>query len=441
MVYRLLSFFFRRYLHLLHLVEVSGAEHIPAKGPVILCANHSSYLDSMLVGICTRRPVRFLIHQAFYRHRLFGFFIRSCGAIPVTQGHSDREAMRRATALLARGEVLGIFPEGRLSRTGLPAPGKPGAALLAATVGAPIVPITIAGAFFVYPKGEKFPRPGKISIKVHPQLPVDPARRKEKRYLEGVTGAVMERIARSLPPTLRARRRKETLMKRPLPVAWYEYLPAGVAIAVLIASMLRGDHAPGRLFVTGLMAVGVPSWLAVMRRLSQRKWARYARYFLPLLLLFPLHHILVRLVLPGTTAVHPVGGGEVAGFHYIFVQGAVIAYLFALLTYAFFRKFAGFRRLSLGIQATTYLTLLPFLFLPFLPVSAVPSTLVTLMTFLLFYDLLYRQPSLIASFIVLAVLKVVSRLGHQFDPVTEGMALLIPAVVLVAIKTTGFSRR
>jgi hypothetical protein len=229
-------------------------------------------------------------------------------------------------------------------------------------------------------------------------------------------------------------------MKKPVPVAWHEYLPAGVALAVLIISVLRGGHDPARLVATGLIAVGMPLWLAVVHRLPQRKSARYARYFLPLLLLFPLYHILARLILPDVPAGRPTGDREISALYFHFVQGAVIVYLFALLTYAFSRNFAGFRRLSLGIQATSYLTLLPFLLFPFFPVSAGAPLLVTLMTFLLFYDFLYRQPSLIASFIILAVLKVVVGLGQPFEPVAEATALLIPGVVLAGIKASGFPR-
>lgn len=433
MIYRLLRFFFRLYLRLFHLVEVRGAEHIPATGPVILCANHSSYLDSMLVAVCTERPVRFLIHHAFYRHPLLGFFVRSCGAVPITQGRSDKEAMRRAALLLEQGEVLGIFPEGGLTRTGLPVPGKPGAALLAATVGAPIVPITITGAFFAYPKGEKIPRPGTITVKVHPPLPVDPVRRREKGYLQEVTDAVMERVSRGLTPALRARQRKESRMNRPLPLSWYEYLPAAVALAVFLVGLLHGGDDTGLLLVTGLIALLLPPWLALARRRPQRGWLGFFRHFLPLLLLFPLYFCLVRLFPPAGPAGNTL--------HFRFVQGAVIAYLFALLAYSFLKNFAGFRRLSLGIQATSYLAFLPPLLLPFLPVGPVAPLLVTLMTFLLLHDILYRQPSLIASFLILAVLKVVAGLAQPVDPVAEGVALLIPAVVLAGLKVSGFPRR
>jgi 1-acyl-sn-glycerol-3-phosphate acyltransferase len=209
---------FTPYLRLFHRVEVTGREHIPSSGPAILCANHTSYLDSMLVGYCTLRPVRFLITRGFYRHPILGFFIKGCGAIPVSPGGVDKEALRLAREALGQGELLGIFPEGRLSRSGLPGEGKPGAALLAAMTGARIVPITITGAFFVYPKGTLLPRPGRITVKIHPPLEVVRQGGRNKAYLQEVTDRVMARIERSLHPALRAhRRRRHILGRRRLP--------------------------------------------------------------------------------------------------------------------------------------------------------------------------------------------------------------------------------
>ncbi len=207
-VYRLLRFFFGVYLRMFHLLRIKGTKRIPATGPVILCANHSSYFDSMLLALCTRRRVHFLIHQSFYHHPLLGWFVRKCGAIPVTQHGSDKEAMSRALAILKEGGVLGIFPEGRLTRTGQPNEGKPGAALLAAAGGAVVVPVTISGAFAVYPKGRKRPGAGTILVEVHPPVGTDRARRKDKAYLRGVTDHVMGRISRRLAAHARKRRER-----------------------------------------------------------------------------------------------------------------------------------------------------------------------------------------------------------------------------------------
>ncbi len=198
MLYRLLRLFFSLWLRIGHRLAITGLERVPGTGPVILCANHSSYYDSMLLGLCTRRPVRFMIVDDFYHHPFLGFFVRHCGAIPVTLRGGDREALRRAAELLRSGGVLGIFPEGRLTRTGHVGGGKPGVALLAAAAGAPIVPVTISGAYDAYPRGRRLPRPGRIALRVHEAVAVDPARRHDREYLRLMTDRVMAVIGGGL---------------------------------------------------------------------------------------------------------------------------------------------------------------------------------------------------------------------------------------------------
>jgi 1-acyl-sn-glycerol-3-phosphate acyltransferase len=202
MIYAVLRVFFTVYLRLFHSLKITGAECIPDVGSVILCANHSSYFDSMLIGLCTRRQVHFLVYDTFYRHWFLGPFIQACGAIPVTENGINKEAMKKALTVLKNGGVIGIFPEGRLTQTGFLSTGNPGAAMLAALSRAPIVPITIMGAFFVYPKGKKFPGHDKIMVKVNPPVTVDPVRRREKGYLQSVINEVMGCIGRSLLPAL-----------------------------------------------------------------------------------------------------------------------------------------------------------------------------------------------------------------------------------------------
>ncbi|WP_243372260.1 lysophospholipid acyltransferase family protein [Geotalea sp. SG265] len=198
MIYRLLRVVFSFYLRIFHLLQIKGRQHLPANGPLILCANHSSYFDSMLLALCTNRQVHFLIYQSFYHHPLLGWFIRKCGAIAVTQSGNDNEAMGRALAVLRDGGIIGIFPEGRLSLTGIPNEAKPGAALLALASGAPIVPVTIRGAHVVFGKGKKRPSPGSIMVDIHTPVYPDRLKRKDKTYLRAVTDQVMGRIERRL---------------------------------------------------------------------------------------------------------------------------------------------------------------------------------------------------------------------------------------------------
>ncbi len=433
MIYYLLRSFFRFYFRLLHLVEFSGRELIPAQGPVILCANHASYFDSMLVALCTRRRVRFLIYHTFYDHPLFGYFVRSCGAIPVTERGLDKEGLAAALAALAKGEVLGIFPEGALSPTGLPTPARPGAALLAARSGAPLVPITIAGAFFVYPKGDKSPKPGTIQVKVHPPIAVDTGQAKDKGYLQRVSDELMARIGKALFPALRARRRKETLLQKPALIAWEEYLPAVASLVALLYALLRVSARLPELLALALIVTLYPLYLQLEWRLPQRWLTRFIRHFLPLALLFPLAYLFTHHHSSGA----PAGQQPTDLLLFPFTSTAALLYLYAVPFYTYLRDLRSFRRLSLGLQAVFYLAILALTFLP----AAAPFTsgflLLSLMTFLLIHDVVYRQPSVIASFMALAVFKVVMQQRLGFIPTMEAAAIGIPALVVALIKLRG----
>lgn len=226
-------------------------------------------------------------------------------------------------------------------------------------------------------------------------------------------------------------------MRRSPPVAWYEFLPAGVALAASLTSLAGGIASPATVGPPLAVAVIYPLWLAAAQRLTRHEWTALLRHFLPLLLLVPMYYILGS-TLPAGTPSHT--GGSVSPF-LPFLLVAVPIYLYAVLTGAYLRNPAGFRRLSLGLQITFYSTLLLPAALPFPATLGSGALLIALMTFLLFYDFLYRQPSLIASFLLLAVLKVVAGLGVPFAPTTEAIAIVIPALVLAGLKATGFPRR
>src|SRR3954453_14588500 len=127
-------------------LERTGRKNIPKKGPVILAANHRSFLDPFLVGCCIRRPVYFVAKQELFNKRWQGWLLNCLGAFPIKRGESDEESMATARGVLERGGVLVIFPEGtRIRKSGLGRP-KRGVGRLALETGAPVVPIAILGS-------------------------------------------------------------------------------------------------------------------------------------------------------------------------------------------------------------------------------------------------------------------------------------------------------
>ena len=92
-------------------IRVEGEQHIPAHGPTILASNHRSNVDPVVLASAVRRPVFFMAKAELFVFPL-GAILRWIGQFPVKRGGVDREALRDTTAVLARGDVLGLFPEG-----------------------------------------------------------------------------------------------------------------------------------------------------------------------------------------------------------------------------------------------------------------------------------------------------------------------------------------
>lgn len=157
----LLSVLFRTYFR----VTITGAEVVPESGPVILAANHQSFLDPPMVGLRIVRPPVYLARRSLFRNRFFGALIRYFGAAPIDREGPGVGSLRQSLRFLEAGRVLVLFPEGTRSRDGSVGPFRPGVALLAEKTNAVVVPVRIRGGERTFPKGAKFPRPGRMSVR------------------------------------------------------------------------------------------------------------------------------------------------------------------------------------------------------------------------------------------------------------------------------------
>lgn len=127
-------------------LEVTGKEHIPLSGPVIVAANHFSHLDVPIIGTNLDRYIRFLaVDELYGRNPLFDATLDFFGAIPLDRDGYPVRALRAAVDHLEDGGAIGIFPEGRRAEAwGIDVP-KPGAAWLSWMTGAPVLPVAIQG--------------------------------------------------------------------------------------------------------------------------------------------------------------------------------------------------------------------------------------------------------------------------------------------------------
>jgi 1-acyl-sn-glycerol-3-phosphate acyltransferase len=128
-------------------LEIVNPLPVPrGKGAVIVC-NHRSSVDPFFIQITTGRLCHWMVAKEFFRIPFVGFFLHTTGAIPTSRGGIDTAAIKAAIRLAQKGELVGMFPEGRINTTDdLLLPVRPGAALVALKAGVPIVPAHIEGA-------------------------------------------------------------------------------------------------------------------------------------------------------------------------------------------------------------------------------------------------------------------------------------------------------
>jgi 1-acyl-sn-glycerol-3-phosphate acyltransferase len=141
-------------------IDVTGLERLPTEGPAILCPNHISFLDSAFLTFTLPRNISFVGKAEYMDSWKTKFLFPAMGMIPIDRsgGAKSTAALDAAEAVLKRGELFGIYPEGTRSRDGTLGKGRTGAARLAMTVGCPIYPVGIIGTDKIQPPDAKAPK-------------------------------------------------------------------------------------------------------------------------------------------------------------------------------------------------------------------------------------------------------------------------------------------
>lgn len=160
-------------------LRMEGKHHVPASGPVLVLANHQSFLDPVVVGLASGRRMCYLARKTLFRNRLFAGLIRTFRAFPIDQDGVGKEGIRTVLDLLAQGKGVVVFPEGERTPTGSLLPMRAGVHLLLRRTACPIVPMGIAGAYDAWPRWRTYPipapvfwpaRPGAIAVSVAPPI-------------------------------------------------------------------------------------------------------------------------------------------------------------------------------------------------------------------------------------------------------------------------------
>ena len=197
--YRVARAVLGRPLRLLYRVEVEGDDMVPERGPVILAANHRSFMDSIFLSIASPDPVAFVAKAEYFENPLTRWLFRATGQIPLRRGSpaGARQALAAAGEVLTAGGTLGIYPEGTRSRDGKLHRGKLGPARLAAATGAVIVPVGLVGTDKVQLPDERLPhlfRPVAVRFGTPRHLP-DRDGRASTRRLRQTTDELMHDLA------------------------------------------------------------------------------------------------------------------------------------------------------------------------------------------------------------------------------------------------------
>lgn len=148
--YRVAKFIVNIVFRVIFRIEINGRDNVPEKGPIVLCSNHKSNLDPVILGIAFPRPIIFMAKQELFKNRFLSKLITALGAFPVDREGSDIGAIKTSFRVLKQEQVLGIFPEGtRVERMDLDN-AKPGIALISIKSKSPIVPVYIDSEYKLF---------------------------------------------------------------------------------------------------------------------------------------------------------------------------------------------------------------------------------------------------------------------------------------------------
>jgi 1-acyl-sn-glycerol-3-phosphate acyltransferase len=165
-----------------------GREHLPRSGPLLLAANHRSFLDPFVIGMLVRRPVYYMAKRELFEKRWQAWVLNALGAFPVDRGASDSGAMDTARAILERGDCVVVFPEGTRVRSGGLGDPRRGVGRLALESGAPVAPIAVIGTEQVR-RGWRI-RPRKVRVRAGRPLSFPTTGRSSRTLAAAVTDRI-----------------------------------------------------------------------------------------------------------------------------------------------------------------------------------------------------------------------------------------------------------
>ena len=163
-IYDLSRFFSRILIRIFFRGRWSGEENLPCTGGALVCSNHQSAIDPILVGAGVPRRMNYLARESLFRFKPFAWLIRCYNAIPIQREGIGIGGLKETLKRLKRGGMVLIFPEGTRTSDGSILPVKPGFCALVRRGKVPIIPVAMHGAFEAFPRHRMLPRLAKIGI-------------------------------------------------------------------------------------------------------------------------------------------------------------------------------------------------------------------------------------------------------------------------------------
>ena len=140
----------RIYYRIFFRSRIYGSENVPEKGGLLICVNHLSNNDAVLVGSNIKRRLRFMAKKELFKVPVLKNIVTKLGAFPIDRSISDIGAVRTALSILKGGDAMMIFPEGRRNKEFLPEQILPGAAMIAYKSNVPVLPVYIDGKYKLF---------------------------------------------------------------------------------------------------------------------------------------------------------------------------------------------------------------------------------------------------------------------------------------------------
>lgn len=154
-------------------MRVEGRHWVPSSGPVLVCSNHQSYFDPILIGLSCRRRMNYLARKTLFRHPIFRHLIRYFDAIPIDRDGLGIQGIKETIRRLRLEEMVLVFPEGTRTHDGELQPLKPGFCSLARRGETTLQPVAIDGAYHCWPRQTRFPRLDRLAIVYGPPIGPD----------------------------------------------------------------------------------------------------------------------------------------------------------------------------------------------------------------------------------------------------------------------------